>query len=84
MAVRHQLNCGVLTAGRCTIDSRTLLPWCSSSARVDSKKPRHANFEEQYAAWSGIPMNASADPTFTIAPRSRGRMRSSAAIVPQT
>ena len=66
------------------MQSRTLLPSWISSARVDSKNPRHANLAEQYAAWSGIPMNASAEPTLTIVPLSRGRMRASAAVVPHT
>ena len=63
---------------------RTLLRSCSSSARVDSKNPRHANFDEQYAACSGMPMIPRAEPTLTMVPRSRGRIRDSAAMVPQT
>src|SRR5579875_81569 len=82
--VSHQLNWGVLTAGKWTIDMRTPLPSWSSSARTDSKKPRQANLEAQYADWSGMPMNARADPTLTMLPRSRGRMRARAAVVPHT
>ena len=47
----HQPNCGVFTAGMCTMLIRTWLPSWSSSARTDSKKPRQANFDEQYADW---------------------------------
>ena len=51
----HQSNCGVFTAGKWTMCSRALLPSCSNSARVDSKYPRHANFEERYR---GLQWNA--------------------------
>src|SRR5579862_4996433 len=80
----HQLNCVVFTPGRWTIDTRTLLFWWMSSARTDSKKPRQANFDEQYADWSGIPTKAKAEPTFTIVPRSRGTIDANATLVPQT
>ena len=43
----HQPNWGVFTAGMWTMLRRTPLPSCSSSARTDSKKPRHANLLEQ-------------------------------------
>jgi len=52
--VLHHANCGVLTAGSCTIVTRTRLLSCSSSVRSESVKPRIANFAPQYAACSGI------------------------------
>lgn len=48
-------NCGVLTAGSCTIVVRTPLPECSSSQRSDSLKPWMACLAPQYADCSGTP-----------------------------
>ena len=75
-AIRERIhsNCGVLTAGICTIVTCTPLSSCSSSARSDSQNPWSACFAPQYAAWSGMPRYASADPTWTMTPRSRGFM----------
>ncbi len=53
-----------------------------SSVRSESVNPRIAAFAPQYALWSGIDRNASAEPTCTIVPRFRGRMCFSAARVP--
>ena len=47
MRVRHQSNCGVLTAGSWTIVIQMLLRSCSSSVRTESVKPRIANFAPQ-------------------------------------
>jgi hypothetical protein len=80
----HQSNCGVSTAGNCTIERRTWLRRWRSSQRSDSVNPRIACFAPQYADCSGIARYASADPTCTITPRSRGSMCASAAIVPYT
>ena len=55
-----------------------------NSALVDSKNPRQANLAEQYGDCRGMPMNDRAEPTLTMFPRSRVRMRLSAAIVPHT
>jgi hypothetical protein len=74
----------VLTAGICTMTSLTLLPSCSSSDQSESQKPCTACFAAQYADCSGMPRYASAEPTCTIVPRSRGRMRRNAASVPHT
>jgi hypothetical protein len=41
------LNCGVLTAGSCTIVMWTLLLSWMSSVRIESVKPRIANFAAQ-------------------------------------
>ena len=46
--------------------------------------PLIACLAPQYGAWSGIPRYASAEPTWTIVPRSRGCIRASAARVPHT
>ena len=56
IADSHQPNCGVLIAGMCTMPKVMLLPSWMSSARTDSKNPRQANFEAQYADCSGMPM----------------------------
>ncbi len=50
-----QSNCGVFTAGSCTMVIFTSLPALSSSVRTDSVKPFMACFAPQYAAWSGMP-----------------------------
>ena len=42
-----QSNCGVFTAGRCTIVRWILMPSCSSSERSASVKPRTANLAPQ-------------------------------------
>ena len=42
MRVFTTSNCGVLTAGSCSIDTVMLLPSCSSSVRSESVKPRMA------------------------------------------
>ena len=47
MRVRHQSNCGVLTAGSWTIVIQMRLRSCSSSVRTESVKPRIANFAPQ-------------------------------------
>jgi hypothetical protein len=60
-----------------------LLSW-NNSDRSESQSPWIACLAPQYADWSGMPRYASAEPTCTIAPRSRGRMRASAAMVPYT
>ena len=52
---RHHVNCGVFSAGSCTIVTRTLEPSCRSSVRTDSRKPWSACFAPQYGACSGIP-----------------------------
>ena len=52
--VRHQSNCGVFTAGSCTIVIHTRLLRCMSSVRMESVIPRMANFAPQYAACSGM------------------------------
>ena len=49
-----QENCGVLTAGICTIVMCTLLLSCSSSVRTDSVNPLMACLAPQYADCSGI------------------------------
>ena len=82
--VRHHENWGVFTAGSCTIVMWTSLRSCRSSVRTESVKPRIANFAPQYAAWSGIALYASADPTWTTTPRFRGIIRRRAAMVPWT
>ena len=61
--LRTQSNCGVLTAGSCTIVTVMLLPSCSNSHRSESQKPWTACFAAQYAACRGIPRYASAEPT---------------------
>ena len=63
---------------------RTLLSSWSSSQRKDSVNPSMPCLAPQYADWSGIARYARADPTWTIAPRSLGSIRLSAAIVPYT
>jgi hypothetical protein len=45
-------------------------------------KPWMACFDAQYADCNGIPLYASAEPTWTMEPLSRGSMRPSAASVP--
>ncbi len=84
MRFNAQSNCGVLKADRCTLVTWTLLRSCRSSQRKESVKPRSACFAAQYGACKGIARYASAEPTCTITPRSRGRMRLSAASVPCT
>src|SRR5919109_3394636 len=79
-----QSNCGVFRAGRWTSVRRTPLLSCNSSARRESQNPWMACFEPQYAVWRGIPRYARADPTWTMVPRSRGRIRARAARVPFT
>ena len=74
----------MFTAGSCTMVVRTRLCSCSSSHRSDSLKPWIACLAPQYAVCSGMPRYASADPTCTIVPRSRGSIRGSAALVPYT
>ena len=59
-------------------------PWCLISVITDSVNPLQACFAPQYGAWSGMPRNASAEPTWTIVPRLRSAIRLSAARVPQT
>ena len=76
--VRHQENCGVFTAGSCTIEIHTRLLLCRSSVRTLSVKPRIANFAPQYADCSGMARYASAEPTCTTLPWSRGTIRRSA------
>ena len=72
------------TAGICTTVTCTPDPSCSSSQRSDEVNPLIACFAPQYADWSGMLRSPSAEPTWTITPRSRGRIRASAAIVPYT
>ena len=81
---RHQLNCGVFSAGICTIVTCTRLCSFRSSVRIESVKPWIACFAPQYGDCSGMPRYASADPTCTTVPRSRGRILRSADIVPHT
>jgi hypothetical protein len=45
--VLHQSNCGVLSAGICTMVRCTSQPSCSSSLRSASVKPRMANLLAQ-------------------------------------
>ena len=52
---RAQVNCGVFSAGSCTIVTRTFEPSCKSSARSDSRKPCSACLAPQYGACSGMP-----------------------------
>jgi hypothetical protein len=49
-----QSNCGVLTAGSCTIVTFTFDPSWRSSVRSESVIPRMANFDPQYGACSGM------------------------------
>ena len=79
-----QSNCGVFTAGSCTIVTLTLLWSWISSHRSDSVNPWMACLAPQYADWSGMPRYARADPTCTTVPRSRGSIRRRAASVPWT
>ena len=55
-----------------------------SSQRNESQKPWTAWLAAQYAACNGMPRYASADPTWTMTPRLRGRMCAKAARVPCT
>ena len=72
----------MFTAGICTIVTCTLLFSCSSSQRSASWKPWIACLAPQYAVCSGMPRYARAEPTCTIAPRSRLFIRRRADMVP--
>jgi hypothetical protein len=50
-----QSNCGVFSAGSCTIVTRMALPSWSSSARSESQNPCTACLPAQYADCSGMP-----------------------------
>ena len=55
MRWRERSNWGVLMApGRTTQTSTGEPPFCSST-RADSRNVLPAAFDEQYAAWSGMP-----------------------------
>ena len=66
------------------LDDRDVMSlWsCSNSVRTDSVKPLTACFAPQYADCRGMLRDPSADPTCTMVPESRGRIRASATIVP--
>ena len=64
----------MLTAGSCTMQTLTSLFSCLSSVMTDSVNPFIACFAPQYADCNGIPRKASAEPTWTMTPRLRGRM----------
>ena len=74
----------MFTAGICTTVTCTFEPSCSSSQRSDEVKPMIACLAPQYADCSGMLRSASAEPTCTIVPWSRGRIRDKATIVPCT
>jgi len=82
--VRFQLNWVVFTPGSVTVPMLTLLPVARSSVSTESLIARTAAFAPQYADCSGIDRYAIADDTFTILPRSRGRITRSAARTPNT
>ena len=79
--LRAQSNCGVFTAGRCTMVRCSGLRLCSSSDRSASVKPRRANLAPQYAPWIGMARQASTELTCTMVPP---RIRFIAASVPFT
>ena len=72
----------MFTAGICTTVMWMSLPSCISSVRSDSVNPLMACFAPQYADCNGMERSLNADPTWTMVPRSRVRIRDSAAIVP--
>ena len=74
----------MFTAGICTTVTRTLDLSCRSSQRSEEVNPLMACLPPQYADCSGMLRSPSADPTCTITPRSRGRIRARAAMVPWT
>jgi hypothetical protein len=45
--LRTTSNCGVFTAGSCSMVTRMRLPSCRSSLRSESVKPRMAAFDAQ-------------------------------------
>ena len=74
----------MFTAGICTTVTRTSECSCRSSQRSDSVNPLTACLAPQYADWSGMARSLSAEPTWTMVPALRGRIRLSATIVPLT
>ncbi len=82
--LRFQSNWGVFRPGSCTMQSLTLLFSCASSVITDSVNPFTACLDPQYGACNGIERKAIAEPTLTMTPRSRDRIRRSAASVPHT
>ena len=74
----------MLTAGICTTVTCTPECSCMSSQRSDSVNPLIACLAPQYADWSGMARSLSAEPTCTMVPASRGRIRLRATIVPFT
>jgi len=64
----------VFTAGICTTVMWMLLPSCISSVRSDSVNPLTACLAPQYADCNGMERSLSADPTWTMVPRSRVRV----------
>ena len=74
----------MFTAGICTTVTCTADCSCMSSQRSDSVNPLMACLAPQYADWSGMARSPSAEPTCTMVPALRGRIRLSATIVPLT